>query len=515
MKRIFRNVFLFGCFILLLPHTGQCLRPVIQYHDLVAGNGEYGFRDGPFYSAEFNFPIGIALNADDSILYVADQRNNLIRAILLKEKNRVITVVGTVNPGRLDGPLTIASFNKPKDLAFLPDNQIAVFDQGNQLIRLIDLNKEMVSTLAGGGKSGQTDGDALKVQLGAIGNLVYYDKDRCLYFSLPDTGILQSLNLESGKISTILKGNSLLPHPNALCVSKGKFYIADRELPQVYEFSPPPLENSLSVSINSASIVSLHQVGQASTTIIGLAGSDKCLYAYQSNGKFPIFRLFPNSAPVSFASAWGYLMAVPGQLPALQALQGQMGFIFDPRSVDRFYITNPIHSFIGSMRDYASFPNPDGLESELEYPYSKPPETFRILVCGRSQLRYQEDERIYYKPEEADQVESTNPLTSIPKRMELELNTRAALTDNPTHFEVLGNCLRAYNLIIESYRSVPKLCGLYDFDLVLITKDDLELERTLQYLFLRPIDSDGVPESQSNPDFAPRQEFGCKFSRAS
>jgi DNA-binding beta-propeller fold protein YncE len=128
-----------------------CLSPMIQYRDLVAGNGESGYKDGPFYSAEFNQPMGMALNADGSILYVADQKNNLIRAVLFKEKNNVITVAGSLNPGRTDGPLSLSSFNQPKNLAFLPDDCIAMFDQGNQLIRLIDLKGKTVSTLAGGG----------------------------------------------------------------------------------------------------------------------------------------------------------------------------------------------------------------------------------------------------------------------------------------------------------------------------------------------------------------------------
>ncbi len=498
----------------MLPSLGQSLSPMIQYHDLVAGNGgEKGFKDGPFYSAEFNHPVGIVLNAYESILYVADQKNNLIRAILLEKKNKVITLAGSVTAGRVDGPLSIASFNQPKDLAFLPHDRIAVFDQGNGLIRLIDLNKKIVSTIAGGGNTGQTEGDALKVQLGAIWNLVYFDKDGCLYFSLPNDGILQRLDLESGKISTVLKNNSLLPHPKALCSADEKFYIADQELPQVYEFLPPVLGTNLSVSVSLNSSIPLHMVGQAPTSILGLAGSGKTLYACQPSLQFPIYRFFPIPGPVTFASRFGYYLSgtkspsgdfinTPGQLmPVFQSLSGgnQVGFIFDPRSVDRFYITNPSSSFIASIRDYTICLAPDD-SNDIKNFHSKPPETFRILVCGRSYIDIRTDDRVLYLPQEAH-LEGVNPLTNIPKRMEVELNTQAALEDNPAHFEVIQKGLRLYNLIVESNWCVPKICNKYDVDLVLILKDNQEMERTIKYLLLKPVDSDDVPERQMDMEF--------------
>ncbi len=516
MKRTFIIVFLFICFVLLPPSAVRALSPVVQYQDLVAGNGESGYKDGAFYSAEFNQPTGIVLNADESVIYVADKENNLIRAVLLKEKNKVITIAGSVDAGRQDGPLTVSSFNQPKDLVFLPNDRIAVFDLGNQLIRLVDLKKKAVSTVAGGGKTGQTEGEALKVQLGAIWNLVYYEKDSCLYFSVPDQGVLQRLDLDSGEIETVLKNNPFVPHPKALCVANGKFYVSDSQLQSVYEFLPPPRGKSLDLTVGSNSNVNLKPVCQSPASILGLAGSGKVLYAYQPDLKFPIYRLFPNPGPVSFVSGWGFLIAheysgrddAPGQLmPALKnttlvtSSWGQIGFIFDPRSVGRFYVTNLHYSIIAAIKDNFAKGNPDGL-TDLEYPYSKPVGTFRILICGRSYLNFKEDERVFYEPEAVKEVETRdNVLITLAKHMEVELNTQSALDDNPIHFQVLDNCLRVNNLLDESYYTDPDLCAKYDFDLVLILQDDQELQSIFQYLLVNPVDSDGIPVSQLDPEF--------------
>src|SRR5258708_1440279 len=117
---------IFGAIFLLAPTVGFALSPIVQFQDLVAGEGESGFEDGPFYSAQFSGPMGLALNSNATILYVADQNNNRIRAINLDEKNGVSTLAGTGKGGREDGPLTLATFNQPAGLALLPNDQIAV-----------------------------------------------------------------------------------------------------------------------------------------------------------------------------------------------------------------------------------------------------------------------------------------------------------------------------------------------------------------------------------------------------
>ena len=63
----------------------------------IAGDGEPGKTDGPFAKASFNDPQGMALEGD--MLYVADRKNHLIRALDLKAQT-VKTVAGTGEQGR-------------------------------------------------------------------------------------------------------------------------------------------------------------------------------------------------------------------------------------------------------------------------------------------------------------------------------------------------------------------------------------------------------------------------------
>ncbi|HTA75828.1 MAG TPA: hypothetical protein VK791_01580 [bacterium] len=501
------------------------MTPMLEYRDLAAGNGENGFKDGPFYSAEFNQPMGLVFNPDASILYVADQKNNSIREVLFTENNKVVTLAGSINPGCQDGPLASASFNQPKDLTFLPDNRMVLYDQGNQLIRLIDLTGNTVGTLAGGGKKGQTEGEALKVQLGAIWNLAYYAKDQCLYFSLPDDGLLQRLDLKSGKIATILKNNALIPHPKAICVAGGKFYIADRDITFLYEIQPPAREAkpALLTAYNLNPV--LKNIAQASASILCLTGTEKTLYGYQANLSHPVYSFPPGMGEVNYASGFGYMLPTipqpeyysvhpPGQLiPAFQTMTGwgqedqpmtswgQVGFVCDPRCADRLYVTNPVHSFIAAIRDYSVCATPDET-TDLKSVYAKPPRTFRLFICGRSIIENQVDNREYSAPLEARHQEIQDRLSSVPERLERELNTQGALDDSPTHFEVFRKTLKYYNLLIESYWYVPQICAKYDLDQVVIMRDDKELSRMINTLPGRPLDSDGLPVTQTVDSFA-------------
>jgi hypothetical protein len=339
--------------------------------------------------------------------------------------------------------------------------------------------------------------------------LVYYEKDQSLYFSLPDTGILQKLDLGSGKISTVLKGNSLLPHPQALCVAGGKFYVADRDLPDVYEFTPH-------------SGRALNQIAQSPASIIGLAGSGKSLYAYFNNPDCPVYRFFPNQGPLAFPSALNYSVSLPitelspsyssprALIPAFQTSADlrQVGFIFNPRSDDRFYITNPTLSFIAAIRDNTTSATPLDPSYDLmdvgfhtvNNPYTKPPGTFRILLLGRSFIDDNADDYFFYQPQKA-RGEVWTEMKSVAKRLERDLNTEAALEDYPSNFEVLEKSCRVFNLLTESCWDVPKNCADDDIDLVLIMQDDDELWRTYQNMFTRPVDSDGVPVRKMDPEF--------------
>ena len=308
-NRFFKLGFTAAAWLLVFGfQEARALSPMVEFQDLVAGQGEGGYEDGPFYSAQFNHPLGLAISPDGLVLYVADDLNNRVREILLDQKNQVETLAGTGEAGKADGPLTTATFNRPQALAALPDGRIVVSDSGNGLLRVIDPRSKSVSTLAGGGLAGATEGEALKVALDPIWNIVYSAPDQCLYFSQPGAGALRRLDLPQGLVETVFKDNPTVPHPGALCLVGGKLFVADLSQPKVYQvqWAPPgnkPGPTPIAGTPTPGSL-SLQPMGEAHQ-VLALGGWGKSLYAYQADPKAPLQRVFPENAPVSFLSLWG------------------------------------------------------------------------------------------------------------------------------------------------------------------------------------------------------------------
>lgn len=124
----------------------------------IAGSGLQGAADGIGTAASFNHPEGMVLDANSN-LYVADN-NNTIRKINLTTK-QVSTYAGTGMRGFNDGPVASAMFSSPYGLAMDANGDIYVGDIVNNRIRKITVSTGMVTTFAGTGAQGLTNGPAL------------------------------------------------------------------------------------------------------------------------------------------------------------------------------------------------------------------------------------------------------------------------------------------------------------------------------------------------------------------
>ncbi|ETN04431.1 hypothetical protein PPTG_15095 [Phytophthora nicotianae INRA-310] len=116
----------------------------------VAGEGTAGFLDGSVATARFNHPRGVAVGSN-GVVYVADTANHRIRKIDPSTK-MVSTLAGDGIEGFSDGAaLSAARFSYPSDVAVLETNSgtITVFvaDTGNHRIRQI--KNGIVSCLSG------------------------------------------------------------------------------------------------------------------------------------------------------------------------------------------------------------------------------------------------------------------------------------------------------------------------------------------------------------------------------
>ena len=210
-----------------------------------------GYWNGRAIDAQFNSPIGVAVDSSGSV-YVADSNNNAIRKIYLTEIGlEVITIAGISIDGQLpengENPLTdgsgdVARFNNPTGIAIDSSNNIFVTDKGNNAVRKISISGE-VKTIAGdpgviGNRASSLDQSARFWSLEAVttdksGNVYVTDSGNQNIRKITSAGVVTTLagsdaiDPESG-FHDGLGANSTFNHPLGIAIdSGGNLYVAD------------------------------------------------------------------------------------------------------------------------------------------------------------------------------------------------------------------------------------------------------------------------------------------------
>jgi DNA-binding beta-propeller fold protein YncE len=205
----------------------------------IVGTGRAGRNDGPFAVAQFNDPQGLALNGDT--LYVADRKNDLIRALDLKAK-AVRTIAGTGQQGedrRHGGPALQVGLNSPWDLYLMGDGKLFIAMAGHHQIWTLDLNHSIVAPYAGNGREDIVDGPlgassfAQPSGLAGDGTVLYVaDSEASAIRALPLSGRGQVRSIvgqglfEFGDVDGVGK-NVRLQHALGVASHHGKLYVAD------------------------------------------------------------------------------------------------------------------------------------------------------------------------------------------------------------------------------------------------------------------------------------------------
>ena len=113
--------------------------PRIYFVDLLRFLTQDGFREKAYLSS----PSGISVTSDGTV-FVADSGNNRIRRVSLN--GEVVSVAGSGIPGFSDDSLLRAEFNHPQAVVVTPNGHLFVADTTNNRIRLVDMARGLVTT---------------------------------------------------------------------------------------------------------------------------------------------------------------------------------------------------------------------------------------------------------------------------------------------------------------------------------------------------------------------------------
>lgn len=203
----------------------------------LAGGSE-GFADGTGSAAAFHTPSGIAIDAAGNLI-VADTGNNAIRRISMQ--GVVTTLAGGGKAGYADGPAAQAQFNGPLGVALDQAGNIYVADTYNDRLRRIGLDG-MVSTVAGSGVPGQLDGPAAQAMFDTPVALAV-DAHANIYVADARHGAIRKVGAD-GQVSTLALSDpeaddALLRRPVSLALTgDGFLYVGDMARGRILQLSP-------------------------------------------------------------------------------------------------------------------------------------------------------------------------------------------------------------------------------------------------------------------------------------
>jgi sugar lactone lactonase YvrE len=184
-------------------------------------------------SGEFQYPAGVAVDAQDNI-YVTDMLANNIKKI--SPTGVVTTFSGAGGQGFLDGSATIAKFNYPWALKLDASGNLYVTDMYNASIRKVS-PAGSVTTIAGNGTAGYIDGQ---------GSAARFDHPTGLTFGASgDIYIADSYNFRirkmtpGGLVSTVIynPGSTIPEATHGLIVdAAGNIFSCDQTNSRIWSF---------------------------------------------------------------------------------------------------------------------------------------------------------------------------------------------------------------------------------------------------------------------------------------
>jgi hypothetical protein len=131
----------------------------------LAGSGVAASLNGLRAGASLHWPFGLAATPDEGRIFVAENAAHRLRVIWMPAGG-TSTLAGSGLVGAADGTGASATFNWPSTCVLSPDGGfLYVADSSNNILRTVTTDAGLVTTIAGSGAAGGTDGVGKKREL--------------------------------------------------------------------------------------------------------------------------------------------------------------------------------------------------------------------------------------------------------------------------------------------------------------------------------------------------------------
>lgn len=197
-----------------------------------------GFADGQGIAAQFNFPIGVAVDTEGNV-YVADTENYKIRKIT--PAGVVTTLAGSIQ-GFAEGTGASAQFSFPTGIAIDASGNLYVTD--TYKIRKITA-AGTVSTFAGSSTAGYADGKGTEARFSNPYGIAI-DANNTLFVADSDNDRIRKITAD-GTVTTIAGSTqgfadgtttAQFNYPKGIAVANGIIYVADEANNKIRKIVP-------------------------------------------------------------------------------------------------------------------------------------------------------------------------------------------------------------------------------------------------------------------------------------
>ena len=186
---------------------------------------------GPADKAKLDTPISISLTPDEKSLLIADIRNRRIRAVNL-DSGIIRTIAGNGKKGKpVDGKDSLKQpLMDPRASVMDNDGNIYVIERSGHALRVVRPNGK-IFTLAGTGKKGQLDGNALQATFNGPKHLCLDRKGRIIIAD-DNNNLIRLYDPQTETVSTILGGKAkpktILNRPHGVTIAPdGSLWVCD------------------------------------------------------------------------------------------------------------------------------------------------------------------------------------------------------------------------------------------------------------------------------------------------